>query len=92
MFTRAGRIGTAGEGPYVPGGTLDRLSRAGRGLAGLFVSRPRGISAGEADVPPAPAGSARRDANHTSPAMEAGITGGISLLGGGRAGSGRRGK
>lgn len=79
MFTRAGRIRTGEEGPYVPGGTFDRLARVGRGLAAPFLPRARGIPAEETD---APAGDARWEANSTRPAMDAGITGGVSLVGG----------
>jgi hypothetical protein len=79
MFTRAERIRTGEESPYVPGGTSDRLARVGRGLAAAFLPWARGISAEETD---APAEGARREANSTRPAMDAGITGGMSLVGG----------
>ena len=90
MFTRAGRITTGEEVPYVPGGTFERLSRLGRGLGVSFLSRPRGVAAEEAEGPPATAESARRDANSAPPAMDAGITGGMSLFFGGQPGTGRR--
>lgn len=76
MFARTARIRTAEEGPYVPGGTFDRLVRAGHALDAPFVSRTRAIAEG-----------ALRDADNARPPMDAGITGGMSLFGG-PAGSG----
>ena len=91
MLTRTERIG-AGEGtPRVRGGTFGGLSRLARGLAHLFRRRSRVIAAGETDAGVSFGEDARRDANNTRPTMDAGITGGMSLLGGGRTGSGRRG-
>src|SRR3712207_3583996 len=85
VFTRAGSIRAGQEGPHVPGGTFDRLARAGRVLAAPFLFRARGISAEEAVVP---AEQARRNADHARRAMDAGITGGMLLVGG-PAGPGR---
>ncbi len=79
MFTGTGRIRTGEEGPYAPGGTFDRLARVGHGLAAPFLPRARGISAEETDPP---AEGARLETNSSRPAMDAGITGGMSLFGG----------
>lgn len=96
MLTRTERIG-AGEGtPLVRGGTFGGLSRVGHGLVALFRSRSRGIAAGETAARPLRGERSRWDANKkthpgkTHPDMDAGITGGLSLLGGGQTASGRR--
>jgi hypothetical protein len=79
MFARTGRIRSGEEGPYAPGGTFDRLARVGRDLAAPFLPRARGFSAEETDPP---AEGVRLETSSSRPAMDAGITGGMSLLGG----------
>jgi hypothetical protein len=91
MLTRTERI-RVGEGtPRVRGGTPAGLSRVGRGLAALFRSRSREIPAEETYARPLRGGGVRWDAKEPRPAMDAGITGGISLLGVGQATPERRG-
>lgn len=92
MLTRTERIRAGEETPRVRGGTFGGLSRAGPDLAALFRPRSRGITAGETDARLLrDEDAARWNANKTRPAMDAGITGGISLLGVGQPTSGRRG-
>lgn len=67
------------------------LSGVGHGLATLFRLWSRGSAAGEGGAQPLGAEGARRDARKTRPAMDAGITGGMSLLIGGQTQRERRG-
>jgi len=86
MSTQAGSIETTRQGRRASG----RLSRMARGLYAGLVSRSR-VAAGETDTRPLREWSPRGRANGLGRAMDAGITGGISLLGGQAVSERRRG-
>jgi hypothetical protein len=83
--------GAVGRTVWVAGGVAGGLSGVGHGLVALFRRRPRGVAAGGIDAKPLPGDEPRRPAGGTSPDMDVGITGGMSLLFGGQTGPRRRG-
>lgn len=87
MSTEAERLGTGSPG--AKNGTFGGL--AGRSLSALFRARSREIPTAESGARGLPEEGPLRDAGKPRPAMDAGITGGMSLLVGGQTGPGRRG-